>query len=161
MVREELELRKVERDAVRLDKEKEDREEKRKEREREERRDQVSQMFKIKIMEALNKPSPNPAGIAPSPHSIGVAITTPQKLELNLKLKEDDDSDTFPVKIFIETFDELVSALREFCGVDPSKPVKVILLRMNRILDLYLLENGKSYMVEFKQKDDSVRIYLD
>ena len=155
-----MELRKVEREAVRLAKEKEDREEKRKEREREERRDQVSQMFQIKIMEALNKPSPHSDGVAPSPHSTGVA-STPQKLEVNLKLKEDNDSDTFPVKIFIDTFDELVSALREFCGVDPSKPVKIILSRMNRILDLFMLENGKSYLVEFKEKDDSVRIYLD
>ena len=63
-----MELRKAERDAVRLAKEKEDREEKRKEREREERRDQVSQMFQIKIMEALNKPSPHSTGNAPSPY---------------------------------------------------------------------------------------------
>ena len=70
------------------------------------------------------------------PQEFTAAFSEVQKLEINLKFKEHADSESYPVKIFIGSQDELISALRDFCGLDSSLPVKVILFRMNRIIDI-------------------------
>lgn len=41
------------------------------------------------------------------------------------------------------------------------RSVKVNLFRMSRIIDLVLLETGKTYNIEFKEKEEYVRIYMD
>ena len=84
-------------------------------------------------------------------------------LELNLKMKDDGeaDSDSFPVKIFGESFVELVTALRQFCEISPDKALKVILFRMNQIVDLVLLETGRTYEIEIKVRDSFVHIYME
>ena len=163
LAREELDRRKIERDAAKEAKEKEDREEKKRERDRQDTRDQMSQLVQIHMMKSiipgqglgdvLNVPLPQAAAAA--------AIPVRQKLEINLKMKEETDSDSYPVKIFIESFDDLVQALRDFCEIDKEKSVKIILHRNNRILDLGLIENGSSYDVEFKMKEGFARVYLD
>ena len=137
-------------------KEKEEREEKRREREREDKRDQINQVFQLKLMEA----------VAGNPKVVQKESTSPQAqkcLELNLRMKDDGeaDSDSFPVKIFCESFVELVTALRQFCGISPDKVIKVILFRMNQIVDMVLLENGRTYEIEVKVRDAFVRIYMD
>ena len=156
-----MDKRKIERDAAKEAKEKEDREDKKRERDKEDRREQMSQLFQLQMMkiitpgqglgDALNVSLPQAAAAA--------AIPVKQKLEMNLKMKVEADSDSYPVKIFVDSFDELVQALCDFCEID--KPVKVILNRSNRILDLVLLENGRSYDVEFKMKEGFARVYLD
>ena len=160
LVREEMEMRRKEREAAKQARDKEEQEEKKKERQKEDTRDQMSQMIQLHILKSISGSGGTVNQNVLPPQSTGVAAV-PQKLEVNLKLKEDDDSETFPLKIFIETFDELVNKLRDFCGVEPSKPVKVILLHTNRILDLDQISNGKTYLVDFKEKEDSARIYMD
>ena len=76
-------------------------------------------------------------------------------------VEEVEDSDSFPVKVFIDSYEQLVSKLREFCGIEENKQLKIILFRMNRILDLTLLESGKTYLVEWKDKEEFARVYLD
>ena len=159
-MREEMEIRRKEREAAKQAREKEEQEEKKKERHKEDLREQMSQMIQLKMLQSMSGPGETVNQNIPPPQSTSVAAV-PQKLEVNLKLKDDDDSETFPVKIFIQTFDELVQRLRDFCGIDLSKPVKVILLHMNRILDVDLIENGKTYLVDCKEKEDSARIYMD
>jgi hypothetical protein len=160
IAREELIARRKEREDAREAKEKEDREEKRKEREREDRRDQMAQIFQMKMIQTLSGTQAE-VPINPTPQIPEAAGAVQERLELNLKWREDSDSETYPVKVFVESYEQFISALREFCVVEPSKPVKVILFHLNRILDLFLLENGKTYTVELKNKDDFVRIYLD
>ena len=104
--------------------------------------------------------------VAGNPKVVQKESTSPQAqkcLELNLKMKDDGeaDSDSFPVKIFGESFVELVTALRQFCEISPDKALKVILFRMNQIVDLVLLENGRTYEIEVKVRDSFVRIYMD
>ena len=172
LVREELDSRKLEREAARdlkerearHDKEKKDREvrlelerkeqeareDRRKDREREERKDLMNQAFQLKIINSLqSQPS-------------SVTASEKEKIEINLKYKEEQsDSDSFPVKVFVSSFRELVSCLREFCNVEETLPVHVILFKMSRIVDLYLLESGKTYDVDWKTKDGHCRIHLD
>ena len=172
LVREELDSRKLKREAARdlkerearHDKEKKDREvrlelerkeqeareDRRKDREREERKDLMNQAFQLKIINSLqSQPS-------------SVTASEKEKIEINLKYKEDQsDSDSFPVKVFISSFRELVFCLREFCHVEETLPVHVILFKISRIVDLYLLETGKTYVVDWKLKDSHCRIHLD
>ena len=167
MAREELEMRRHDREEVRDAQRKEEKEEKRIEREREklenrldrerdERREERNQMFQLQMMKNMTAQSQ----VSP-PQQITANSSDDQKLEINLKLKVDDDSETYPVKTFIGSYVELKSSLLDLCGLDSSLPVKVILFRINRIIDIYLLETGRTYQVEFKIKDDFVRIYLD
>ena len=150
----ELQERREAREALKEAKEKEEREEKRKNREREDRKEQMSHVFQMKLLEAMTTSSKSEAPVRQHAQE--------ERIELNLKLVEDqEDSDSFPTKIFCSNFEQLVSALRDFCGIGADKTVKVILFRMSRILDLVLLETGKTYNIGFKEKEEYIRIYMD
>jgi phage-related minor tail protein len=150
----ELQERREAREALKEAKEKEEREEKRRNREREDRKEQMSHVFQMKLLEAMTTSSKSEAPVRQHAQE--------ERIELNLKLVEDqEDSDSFPTKIFCSNFEQLVSALRDFCGIGADKTVKVILFRMSRILDLVLLETGKTYNIGFKEKEEYIRIYMD
>ena len=150
----ELQERREAREVLKEAKEKEEREEKRREKEREDRKEQMNHVFQMKLLEAMTASSRSDAPVRQHAQE--------ERIELNLKMnKEEEDSDSFPTKIFCSNFDQLVSSLREFCNLGSDKQVKVILFRMSRILDLVLLESGKIYNIDFKEKDEYVRIYMD
>ena len=150
----ELQERREAREVLREAKEKEEREEKRREKDREDRKEQMNHVFQMKLLEAMTASSRSDAPVRQHAQE--------ERIELNLKMnKEEEDSDSFPTKIFCSNFDQLVSSLREFCNLGSDKQVKVILFRMSRILDLVLLESGKIYNIDFKEKDEYVRIYMD
>ena len=161
-------MRRIQRDTAKEIKEREEREEKRREREREERREQFNQMLQLQMLKTL---APTPAippktatcsDSSPDVTMQDLSSGLQQLKEINLKMKDkQEDSDSYPVKAFVETFDQLVSKLREFCGLEQNKQLRVILYRLNRILDLTLLESGKTYLVECKEKEDYARVYLD
>ena len=178
--RQELDLRRIEREAARESKVGEEKEERRKENEREERRhqqDHTYQLLQLQMMKVLTS-HPQGGGHMTS-HSQGGGSMTynlqeeapakpasdfsrDHKLEVNLKMKEEEeDSETYLVKVFIGSFEEFVCALKDFCGIDAKIPVKIILFHLNRILDIHLLETGKTYLVEYKKKEEFVRIHLD
>ena len=114
----------------------------------------MNHVFQMKLLEAMTASSRSDAPVRQHAQE--------ERIELNLKMnKEEEDSDSFPTKIFCSNFDQLVSSLREFCNLGSDKQVKVILFRMSRILDLVLLESGKIYNIDFKEKDEYVRIYMD
>jgi hypothetical protein len=150
----ELQERREAREVLREAKEKEEREEKRREKDREDRKEQMNHVFQMKLLEAMTASSRSDAPVRQHAQE--------ERIELNLKMnKEEEDSDSFPTKIFCSNFDQLVSSLREFCNLGSDKQVKVILFRMSRILDLVLLESGKIYNIDFKEKEEYVRIYMD
>ena len=149
-----MQERREAREVLREAKEKEEREEKRREKDREDRKEQMNHVFQMKLLEAMTASSRSDAPVRQHAQE--------ERIELNLKMnKEEEDSDSFPTKIFCSNFDQLVSSLREFCNLGSDKQVKVILFRMSRILDLVLLESGKIYNIDFKEKDEYVRIYMD
>ena len=140
-------------------KDKEQKEERKREREREDRRDQLTQMFQVQLINSLHQRSEDTT----SGLQLDQVTNIPQKemLEINLKMKNDDDSESYPAKVFASSFDEFVTALCDFCSLDQSSQIKVILFRMNRIMDLTLLELGRTYLVEWKKKDGYSKVYLD
>lgn len=149
-----MQERREAREVLREAKEKEEREEKRREKDREDRKEQMNHVFQMKLLEAMTASSRSDAPVRQHAQE--------ERIELNLKMnKEEEDSDSFPTKIFCSNFDQLVSSLREFCNLGSDKQVKVILFRMSRILDLVLLESGKIYNIDFKEKEEYVRIYMD
>ena len=149
-----MQERKEAREALKEAKEKEEREEKRREREREDRKEQMNHCFQMKLLEAMATSSKSEAPVRQH--------TQEERIELNLKKKEEEeDSESFPTKIFCSNFDQLVTGLRDFCNIGTDKQVKVILFKMSRILDLVLLETGKTYYIDFKEKEQFVRIFMD
>ena len=158
LAQQELEIRRIEQEEARLAREREAYEERKKDKEREATRDQMSQLMNLQMLKALGGGSVSNCEISKSQPEPSIAI---EKVEVNLKLKEDTDSDSYPVKICLTTFEDLVTALRDLCEIKEDKPVKVILICISRILDFTLLENGRLYNVEYIVRDNYVRIYLD
>jgi len=179
LARAEFELRKLEREAAREkerlyremkekeakeEKEKKDqeqKEERKREREREDRHDQLTQMFQVKLINSLQRSEGQTSGLQVDQAGNVPNPNESEKLEINLKMKNEDDSESFPAKLFVGSFEEFINALCDFCSLDQANPVKVILFRMNRIMDLHLLEIGRTYLVEWKIKDGYSKVYLD
>ena len=134
-------------------KDKEQKEERKRERDREDKRDELHQIFQFKLINSLQRPENQTA-------SLQLDQDLPnEKLEINLKMKYEEDSESYPAKMFVGSFDELVRGIQDFCSLD--HPIQVILFHMNRIMDLHLLELGRTYLVEWKKKDGYSKVYLD